>query len=176
MRKPHITPSTRASLGMPWATAQAREDGNCPLIGQEHNPHWFPVEPSGKQHCIGWHAMTRDLTHTRARFHPPYLRGRNSNLIHRSGRQGWLTWFPRPFHGPGQAEIVFWKVRVACMGLALRNPDLLDAAGVRAARPYPRVKYSDAVRLCPGCFPGTYYEPATTIVHYTALDDTMVDA
>jgi hypothetical protein len=144
---------------MPWAPAQSREPDpertgdECPLIGTDHGTHWFPVE-NGRQHCIGWHAMTRDLTHTRARFHARYLRGRNSNIVHRSRHEGWITWFPRPFHGPGQAEVVFWDVGVACKGLALRNPELLDADGVRAAEPYPKVKYADGVRLCPDCFPG----------------------
>lgn len=157
VRPNRVTPSQRADLKMPWAGAQSREAATdrdeCPLIGTDHDSHWFPVE-NGKQHCIGWHAMTRDLTRTRARLHAPYLRGRNSNLIHRSRHEGWLTWFPRPFHGPGQAEITFWDVGVACSGLALRNPELLDASGVRAARPHPKVKYADGVRLCPKCFPG----------------------
>ena len=52
VRPPRVTPSQRADLKLPWAHAQAREEGDCPLIGTDHNSHWFPVE-NGKQHCIG---------------------------------------------------------------------------------------------------------------------------
>jgi hypothetical protein len=68
-------------------TKQAREPEakrefvheECPLMGQEHGRHWFPLRTrSGSQHCIGWHAMRRDITRTPARFHKDYLRGKGS--------------------------------------------------------------------------------------------------
>lgn len=144
---------------VPWASAMSRTDGDCPLLGQEHDLHWFPHPDGGSQHCIGWHAMTRDITRTTARFHPRYLRGRQSNLIHRSTHEGDITWFPDDFHEYGPCRVVFWEVRTVC-GPWLRNPQLLDGEGVRAAAPHDTPtstqggKYVE-ITLCRKCFPGT---------------------
>lgn len=128
----------------------------CPDMGTEHNIHWFPLQTrAGKQHCLGWHAITREISYTRARFHSNYLRGTSSNLIHRSTHEGSLTWFP-PFHAYGPAGIVFWYVKPVCPLAALKNPSLLDVDGVRSAEAYtaPTVstKYKE-ITLCTRCFP-----------------------
>jgi hypothetical protein len=130
----------------------------CPLLGTDHDRHWFPLEHrSGSQHCVGWHAMTREIVRVRARFHPPYLRGRNSNLIHRSTHEGEVTWFPERFHQPGPHRLASWEVRPRCTpGAAwLRSPEVLTAEGVRAAVPYVpnhEIKHKE-ITLCLKCFP-----------------------
>jgi len=143
-----------------------RPQEDCPLDGREHDRHWFDrADGDGQQHCLGWHEITRDITYTSARFHPGYLRGRSSNIIHRSTHEGSVTWFPRGFHTYGQAEPVMWEVKPCCTpGAAyLRNPSALTAEGVRAAEPYettPSAKHKQ-ITLCKRCFPGTDNEELT---------------
>jgi hypothetical protein len=133
----------------------------CPLIGREHGIHWIHLPGGGQQHCLGWHAMTRDITQTTARFPAPYLRGRSSDLVHRSTHEGVLTWFPRNFHTEGQAEVAFWEVKPVCPLPALKNPDLLAADDVWAAEPrdtafavrWGYLLREGGVHLCSRCFP-----------------------
>lgn len=140
---------------VPNGSALSRTEGDCPFIGYEHGSHWFPVEPSGKEYCIGWHEMTRKPVETRARFPLPYVRGAQSNLVHRSAHTGLVVWFPINFHQYGPSEPVFWEVLVVCANLRLKNPSLLSYEDVLEAIPYTAPatasKYPE-VTLCAGCF------------------------
>lgn len=133
----------------------------CPDEGTEHNSHWYPSKQGGQRHCNGWHSINRSITYTRARFHAPYLRGRASNLIHRSTHVGEVVWFPRGYHKFGQAEPAKYWVGTMCPIQNLNEPSLLDAADVRASEPYKAptssMKYKE-VTLCARCFPGTILE------------------
>jgi hypothetical protein len=134
----------------------------CPDLGTEHDAHWFPCQrASGEQHCLGWHAVNRGLLTVRARFHAPYVRGRQSNLVHRATGEGEVTWFPERFHQYGPSYPARWRVGVACPLPWLVEPTLLDAAGVRAAEPYdaPTSRKYKEVTLCPRCFPGSEGAP-----------------
>ncbi len=129
----------------------------CPLIGQDHGRHYFPHVKGGSMHCIGWHAINRDIVRNRARFHSDYLRGKKSNLIHRSTHEGEITWFPEDaYQYGGEWKLTFWKVKPVCSLPELVNPDLLDAQGVEQAEDY-EVHHSvrhKVVTLCQKCFPG----------------------
>lgn len=142
-------------------TPASKERPPCPQAGTEHYIHRYPDpdDPSSSWHCLGWHALTRRSTDTEARFHADYLRGANSNVIHRSSHTGWVTWWPHRHHEEGQATPDWWHVKPTCYTPALKQPTLLDAAGVRAAEPYDRPsstqggRYTE-VTLCSRCFPG----------------------
>lgn len=131
----------------------------CPDRGTEHNSHWFPLKMrNGRQHCNGWHALTRDLVTKKARFHADYLRGRNSNIIHRSTHEGQVTFFPLNFHTTSGSYCAMHEVRPKCTpGAAwLRSPSLLTTQDVKEAEPY-EVHSSNPnkkIKLCTKCFPG----------------------
>lgn len=133
-------------------------DRSCEFFGQEHNSHWLPLDDDGNRFkCFGWHAINRGVVRTEARFHAPYLRGAQSNLIHRSAHVGDIDWMG-PAHSYGYPEYVWYRVNTTCPLSSLKNPELLDAAGVRSAKPYSGItctaygKYSE-ITLCGRCFP-----------------------
>lgn len=131
--------------------ALANED--CPIgNGVEHHRHWFKSPRGGKGHCLGWHALHRDVIEMTARFPRPYLRGTQSNMIHRSAHTGTVTWYPEDFFKEGPSRIIFWKVQVACSGLHLKNPIMLDKDGARAEI-FKYVEKGEPVTLCSKCFP-----------------------
>jgi hypothetical protein len=129
----------------------------CPYEGTEHSIHWYEDGRSNNSqtHCAGWHAINRRLTERRVRFHRDYVRGANSNVIHRCTHEGFITWFP-PFHSWGMARASIWTVGRGCTPNAfpLKRATTLTAAEVREQEPYDGAP-GDAVRLCRQCFPGT---------------------
>lgn len=142
-------------------------DKDCPLYGTEHNSHWIENKDVwGKKwtRCFGWHSMeARNGLDCDARFHAPYLRGVNSNLIHRSTHRGWVSWWPDgSLFEYGPSHIGWYGVKTVCSLPALRNPTLLDAEGVGSAKPYPppkkvpdyrKQKVYKEIHLCGKCFP-----------------------
>lgn len=139
----------------------APETPLCPLMGTEHGIHWYgyegaDVKPGSQWRCLGWHALTRGVTRTSARFHGDYLRGPASNVIHRSTHEGEIVWHPGRPHQEGGAYFLTWTVRPTCYTPPLTRPETLTAAQVRAARPRDTATLADQpVRLCRRCFPGT---------------------
>lgn len=139
------------------------EQEKCPLLGTEHNAHWFPLKnENGSRRCLGWHALTRKSFETRARFPKPFLRGATSNLIHRSTHEGRIVWFPENWHAPGPSYISSWTVGRACTtGAApLKNPITLTAEEVKTAESVevPYANPHTRITLCSKCFPGTQNE------------------
>lgn len=133
-------------------------DPDCPLHGTDHYQHWYPtpdVDPALKSRtrCNGYHSLVREITTVKARFHKPYLRGRNSNLIHRSAHTGQIVWFPWQFYEYGPSYPAFWEVDTCCSQGMLKNPEMLTFDEVREARPFikPHLKYKE-IMLCGQCF------------------------
>jgi len=157
-RKKKGTPHLASVTPLPVRPA----DPGCPAgPGVEHGAHWYgPAEPDEhhtRWHCLGWHAVNREIREVPARFHLPYVRGRQSNLVHRSTGEGTVTWFPGGFHDGRMAYAALWQVKPVCPLPALKNPATLDADGVRSAEPRDlpsgtSQKYA-AVTLCARCFP-----------------------
>lgn len=107
--------------------------------------------------CFGWHAMkAREFVYTDARFHAPYLRGTQSNLIHRSTHEGWLVWSPENWYAYGQALPMQWRVKPVCSLPPIKNPHLLDKEGVLKQELVTFtwvLKVHPVLMLCGKCFP-----------------------
>jgi hypothetical protein len=132
----------------------------CPLYGTEHDSHWIRSEDLFGPHrkrCFGWHAMAaRDITKTQARFHAPYLRGTQSNLIHRSTHEGYLVWFPEQWYAYGPARIAMWYIKPVCSLPAIKNAFSLTTDEVRKQEIYDAVwvtRVHPVITLCGKCFP-----------------------
>lgn len=125
----------------------------------EHNAHSYQLEDGSRVHCNGWHKVNRRPFLTlRARFNTPYMRGVQSNLIHRCGRYGEVTW-QVPAHRYGPGFIVSWRVRPVCPMQLMCSPILLDAKGVREQKPFDlKGTRHPKITLCSRCFPGTDME------------------
>lgn len=80
-----------------------------------------------------------------ARFHYNYLRAKQSNIIHRSKKEGVIAWVG--------GKIVFWYVKPACPLARFTNPLALDADGVRNAEPVEVSYGPEVIVLCSRCFP-----------------------
>jgi hypothetical protein len=164
-RERHPAGRRRPSSEAERRVRERQETPVCPLLGQEHGIHWYgyegaDVKPGSQWHCLGWHAITREITRTAARFHGDYLRGTASNVVHRSTHEGEVVWFPDHFHEEGGVHVSSWSVKPVCYTPPIQRAQTLTAEQVKVARPlrtpsatqggkYPRVT------LCRRCFPGT---------------------
>lgn len=133
------------------------EKPECELEGTEHDRHYLVDDSGTRWPCWGWHSINREISFTRrARFHAPYIRGRSSNLIHRSTHEGTITWWTSGVrHSWGMASADWWHVKAVCP-VTLKQPSLLDAQGVEEAEPYEQPSSTRAhteITLCQKCFP-----------------------